>query len=318
MCGSLVNRIVTTDPGSTEVVAYLDGGVERIAGVSDKCDYPPEVVTKPKVIRSILKIDDSLPSREIDKIYREYIRSGKPLYEVDLSLIEDIDPDLIVGQTLCSECAFPLISPLGLNTNAKMPAIKVKPSSRFKRLRQRMIATYSPKTFIGIAREALMISRMIGREGMGQRMLESFYRIFEEIRGLGRNTRTVLLEWLEPLYIAGLWVSDLIEASGSKTLLPPGENGTRIEWDRIKIFDPDLILIASCGFTIERALSEIDLITRMPGWNDLKAVKSKRVYVIDSAYTSRPGPRVIRLARLLIDLYTGSSFDREVAVNLYD
>lgn len=317
----MINRIVTTEPGSTEVIAYLDGGVERIVGVSDKCDYPPDVVMKPKVIRSILRVDDSLPSEEIDRIYREYVKSGEPLYEVDWSLIEDLDPDLIVGQTLCSVCAFPLISPLGHNMQgmgAKMPGMIVKQPVRFKRLRQRRIATYSPRTFLGIAREALMISKIIGREGMGEKMLWEFREAAEELRGLGRNMRAILIEWLKPLYIAGLWVSDLIEVAGSESLLRAGEEGTRVEWGSVRAFNPDLILISPCGFTIERTLSEIDIITSMPGWSDLKAVRSRRVYIVDSAYTSRPGPRVVKLARLLADLYTGSSFDREVAVGLYD
>lgn len=317
----MVKRIVTTEPGSTETVAYLDGGVDRIAGVSDKCDYPPEVFTKPKVIRSVLKIDDSLSSEEIDTIYKQYIVSGKPLYEVDWSLIEDIDPDLIVGQTLCSVCAFPLISPLnslGQGVGAKMPAMIIKPPARFKRLRQRMIATYSPKTFLGIAREAFTLSRMIEREKKGQRMLGDFQKAVEELRGLGKDTKTVVIEWLKPLYIAGLWVSDLIEISGSRSILGAGEDGVRVEWDIIRAFDPDLILVSPCGFTIERTLKEIDVITSMPGWNELRAVKNKRVYIVDSSYTSRPSPRVVRLARLLIDLYTGSDFDKEVAVSLYD
>ncbi|HWQ17404.1 MAG TPA: ABC transporter substrate-binding protein [Sulfolobales archaeon] len=309
---------MSTEPASTETIAYLDGGVDRIAGVSDKCDYPYEVMAKPKVVRTVLSIDENLPSGEIDRIYREYVRSGKPLYEIDWALIEDIDPDLIVGQTLCSVCAFPLLSPLGSSINAKMPAMVLRYAQRFKSLRPRMIATYSPKTFLGIAREALAISRMIGREERGLRMLWEFQRALEELRGLGNSSKTLLIEWLKPLYIGGLWVSDLIEASGSRSILGAGEEGRAIEWELVKEFDPDLILISPCGFSMERTIREIDLVTKMPGWNELKAVRSKRVYVVDSAYVSRPGPRVIRLAKLLVDLYTGNDYDKEVAINIYD
>jgi len=315
---ALVKKIVTTEPASTETIAYLDGGVDRIAGVSDKCDHPYEVMVKPKVVRTLLKIDENLSSNEIDRIYREYVRSGKPLYEIDWGLIEDIDPDLIVGQTLCSVCAFPLLSPLGSSINAKMPAMVIKHAQRFKSLRPRMIATYSPKTFLGIAREALAISRIIGREERGLRMFWEFQRALEELRGLGNNSRTLLIEWLKPLHIGGLWVSDLIEASGSRSILRAGEEGRAIEWELVKKFDPDLILISPCGLNIERTVREIDLIAKMPGWSELKAVRSKRVYVVDSAYVSRPGPRVIRLAKLLVDLYSGSDFDKEVAINIYD
>lgn len=315
---ALVKRIITTDPASTEIVAYLDRGVERIVGVSDKCDYPPEVLTKPRVVRTILKIDDSMSSEEIDRVYNEYIRGGNPLYEIDWSLIEEMDPDLIVGQTLCSVCSFPLLSPLGSRTASKMPVTIIKHPSRFKSLKPRKIAVYSPKTFLGIAREALAISKIIGKEENGQKMLWEFQKVLDELKGLGNNYRTILIEWLKPLYVGGLWVSDLIEASGSRSIIGAGEEGRRIEWELVRTFDPNLILISPCGLTMERTVREIDIVNRLPGWGEISAVRNKKVYVVDSACTSRPGPRVIRLARLLKDLYTESSFDREVAISLYD
>jgi len=309
----LIRRIVTTEPGSTEVVAYLDSGVNRIVGVSDKCDYPPEVMSKPKVVRSILETGDDLSSGEIDRIYRSWIADGKPLYEVNWSLIEDLDPDLIVGQTLCGVCAFPLVSSI----SNKTLSVEKRPSY-FNRIRQRVIATYSPRTFMGIAREAYMISRIIDREEKGANLVRSFRETVEELRGVGKHTKTIIIEWIEPIYMAGLWASDLVEIAGSKHLIGGGEEGRRVEWDIIRSFDPDLIVISPCGFTIDRTIKEIGLIERMPGWRDLRAVRRGDVYIVDSSYTSRPGPRVVRFAKTLLNLYTGGRLDREVAVNLYE
>ncbi|MEM1611016.1 MAG: ABC transporter substrate-binding protein [Sulfolobales archaeon] len=309
----MIKRIVSTEPGSTEIIAYLDQGIERIVGVSDKCDYPPDVISRPKVVRSLLKINEDLSSEEIDRIYKDYIREGKPLYEIDWDLIEELDPDLLVGQTICGVCAFPLISSLG------KPALSVeRPIIRYRRFRSRMIATYSPRTFMEIAREAYMISRIIGREARGLEMLSTFEKILEELRNTGNGVKTAVIEWLKPIYIAGLWTSDLVEGAGSKHIIEAGVEGRRIEWEEIRAFDPDVLIISPCGFTIWRTLKEIDLLENMPGWRELKAVKLKRVYIVDSSYTSRPGPRVARFARFLIDIYTGGEGDKEVGMKLYD
>ncbi len=309
----MIKKIVSTEPGSTEIIAYLDKSAERIVGVSDKCDYPPDVISKPKVVRSLLKISEDLPSEEIDRIYKEYIENGKPLYEVDWDLIEELDPDLLVGQTICGVCAFPLISPLGRATLSLE-----RPVKRYKRFRSRVIITYSPRTFMEIAREAYVISRIIGRETRGLEMLSTFEGILEELRNTGKGVKTAIIEWLKPLYVAGLWASDLVEAAGSKHIIGAGIDGRRVGWEEIRAFDPDILILSPCGFTIQRTLREVDLLENMPGWRELKAVKLKRVYIVDSSYTSRPGPRVARFARFLIDIYTGEEGDREVAIKLYE
>lgn len=306
-------RIITTEPGSTEIIAYLDGGVQRIFGVSDKCDYPPEVVSKPKVVRSLVKLDQDAPSEEIDRVFRESLRRGTPLYELDWELVEEIDPDLIVGQTLCSVCALPLSSQI------QGRLVVYRPPQRLRSLKVRRIVNYSPRTFRGVAQEALKISKHMGSRPAGRaaELLEKMERLVGELRGLGRGSRTVFIEWLSPIYIAGLWVSDLIEISGSEHPVGSGAEGVRTSWDLVLRHDPDYVLISPCGFTIERTLREINIIEDMPGWRGLKAVRAGRVYVIDSAYCSRPGPRVVELAKVLINIYTGSDPERGVAVPLY-
>jgi len=307
----LVRRIATTEPGSTEIVAYIDRGTYRIVAVSDKCDYPPEVIVKPKIVRTRLKVSDELPSEEIDMVYREHLGRGEPLYEVDWDLVEELDPDLIVGQTLCSVCAFPLISPL------RGGLVSGRLAGRYRRFRPRVVATYAPKTFMGIALEGYRLSKIMGREARGLELVEVFEKALEELKGIGRGLRTVVVEWIKPLYAAGLWVSDLVEAAGSKHIIEAGSEGRRVEWEDIRAFDPQVLMISPCGFTIERAMMELSILERMPGWKDLDAVKRGSVYVVDSAYTSRPGPRVLRFAELLKDLYTGSGVDREVAIKIY-
>ncbi len=302
-----VRNIVTTEPSSTEMVAYLDQSVERIVGVSDKCDYPVEVISKPKVVRSLVDISEDMSSREIDRVISMYKRSGKPLFEIDWDLIYRLDPDLIVGQTLCDVCAFPLKTGLGA------PARGAYTINRFRVIR---VAEYSPHSFMAIATEAIRLSRIIDRVSRAESLYHEFKRIYDELEGLGRGVKTAVIEWIDPLYAAGHWVSDLVERSGSRSLLPAGEPGRRIDNETLVKFDPDIIVVAPCGFGIERSLREIDILTHKPWWRKLRAARKGNIYVVDSAYTARPSPRTARFAEFLIDIYTGSQPSSEIAVKL--
>ena len=302
-----IEKIVTTEPSSTEIIAYLDNGVYRIMGVSDKCDYPAEVISKPKIVRSLVNIPEDMPSREIDRIIREYKKSGKPLFEIDWDLVRMIDPDLIVGQTLCDVCAFPLKTSINNYIGSK-PV--------FRSFKVPKIIDYSPHSFMAIAEEALKIAKIIDRIDRGLELYDRFKAYREELKDLGKGHRTAVIEWLDPLYIAGHWVSDLVEYSGSKSILGSGEPGIRINVETLINFNPDIVIIAPCGFNIDRTLMEIDVLSEKPWWRNLEAVRRKNVYIVDSTYTARPSPRTIGFAEFLIDIYTGSQPSREIAVRI--
>ncbi|MEM0373640.1 MAG: ABC transporter substrate-binding protein [Sulfolobaceae archaeon] len=288
----MIKRIVTTEPSSTELVAYLDG-LRRLVGVSDKCSFPPEVIRLRKVVKTRLETDN-LSSKEIDEKVREFIKSNKAIFEVDWNAIEELNPDLIIGQGLCEVCALPIKSFLNSKIKLKIP----------KKFRVYKVFEYSPKGFLEIAEYAYKLSKLLDVEEKGKELLNRFISEYNSLTGIGHGKRILVIEWLDPIYVAGLWISDLITATGSQTLIRPKEFGKRVSLEEIKKFSPSLLIISPCGFDIRRTLKEIDLIHKII--NDVKSIRE--AYVVDSAYTANPAPRILKFVEFL----------RGVLTNIYD
>lgn len=298
-----ISKIITLEPASTEVVSLLDGNSSRIIGVSDKCDFPHDVKFKPKVVRSLIKINDEMSSLEIDRKVKNHLASKKPIYEIDWETINKLQPDLLVGQSICGVCAFPVNSLLSYQ-NISLTLVSIN------------VFDYSPKNFQEIFQRINDLGKLIEREENAQKIYDDFEKAKKELRSLCKNLRVVLIEWLMPIYIAGLWTSHIFELSGAKTILASGEEGKMIDWSVIRKFNPDVIFISPCGFGIKRTLKEIDLIYSLPGFKETNAFRENNVFVVDSAYTSRPSPRVLDFVKEYIKIMTGSEPRKDVMVRL--
>ena len=296
----MVERIVSTEPSSTEMVAYLEDGVGRLVAVSDKCDYPEDVKRLPKAVKTLIPITNHLSSREIDEYVSRYLREGKPMFTVDWKLIKQLKPDLIVGQDLCEVCALPLGKSL---TRIFMDKVNV--------------FGLNPHTYMEIAKQGYELSKILDRRKRGQELMNRFLDAGRELKGMGRGLRMLALEWIDPPYAAGLWVSDLISMSGARPLLPPGEHGRRVLIEEITSFNPDIIIVSPCGFSMERTFKEFHILEEASWWRKIKAVEEKQVYVVDSDYTAKGGPRTWKLASFLVDVLAGSEPDGEVGVKVY-
>ncbi len=298
----MIERIVSTEPSSTEMVAYLEGGVGRLVAVSDKCDYPEEVKSLPKAVKTIIPITNHLSSREIDEYVSRYLRSGRPMFEVDWDLIRRLEPDLIVGQDLCEVCALPLGKSL-----EEFFLGGVRPQSFH----------LNPHKYMEIAHQGYRLSEILGRRRRGGRLLETFMGAGRELKGLGKDLRILALEWIDPPYVAGLWVSDLISMAGAEPPLRPGEHGRRTTPEEIIGFNPDIVIVSPCGFSMERTFKEFHILEESAWWRQLKAVQKGDVYVVESDYTAKGGPRTWKLARFLAEILTGSEPEREVGIKVY-
>jgi ABC-type Fe3+-hydroxamate transport system, periplasmic component len=298
----MIEKIVTTDPTSTEIVYYLDG-LKRLKGVSDKCTYPPEVISLPKVVKTVLPITDSLSSREIDEVVREFISKRKVTYELDQEVLEEISPDLIVGQALCSVCAYAMQTPI-IWKKVKSP----------KKIKVPTVYQHNPLSFISIAESIYKLSKVISRQEKGERTLMEFRELERKIMGKGRSRKIAFIEWLDPIHYGGLWVSDLIKLSGS---VPMNEGfGRRGDFVELKEFNPDIIIISPCGFSINRTMRELNALTWRSGWKELKAVKRGEVYVVDSRFTASPSYNVSKFAEFLIDVLDGVEVKGDVGIKV--
>lgn len=274
-------RIVTTLPSATEIVCAL-GLESELVGVSYECDYPPSVRAKPKVVRSLVDTSN-MRSEEVDALMSEYYRSGKPLYVVDSELLLKLKPDLIITQDLCDVCTMP--STTVLETLERIGVTTEIPE----------VLTLSPHSLEDVFEDILRVGRATGTLERARKLVGELKARVERVRALPRTGATaVCLEWLEPPYNAGHWMPELVEYAGGRELLgEKGRDSHRISWEQVVDARPDYVLIAPCGYNIPKTLRELEYLYSKRGWGGARALQGAKVYVMDSAYYSTPGPRLV-------------------------
>jgi len=271
-------RVVSLVPSATEIIAAL-GLAGNLVGRSHECNYPSEVEAVPVVSAS--RIDtEQLGSADIDSAVREALSDGRPLYEVDAELLEQIAPDLIVTQDLCEVCAVS--------------------SGEVKRVSRIDVETVSldPRDLEEIEDSIRTLARHLHAAAQGERLAQAFHHridfVHQLVRGLPRQ-RVFVAEWLDPPFAAGHWVPEMVDlAGGDEVLGRPRERSFATTWDAVREAAPQLIVLAPCGFDLERTVSEAGAVPAM----------GARVIAVDGdAAYSRPGPRVAegvaQLAHLL-------------------
>jgi iron complex transport system substrate-binding protein len=264
-------RIVSLLPSATEIIARL-GPADSLVGRSNECTYPPEVQYLPVVTAA--RIDPrELESVEIDRQVREAIKDGRSLYAVDAELIDRLTPDVIVTQDLCAVCAVSS-GELGSACPAGATVISLDPS-----------------TLDEVAASIETLARALGVPERGSQLAGEMRRSIDEVRrataGLPRP-RVFVAEWIDPPFVPGHWLPDMIEAAGGEALLAePGRPSHPTTWDDVAAADPELLVIAPCGFDTAEA-------ARRSAHLDLERIApSAHVVVVDGdAYYSRPGPRL--------------------------
>ena len=280
-------RIVTLLPSATEIVCEL-GLRDRLVGVTHECDYPPSVELLPKVTQSLIPRDAN--SFEIDQLVRERLKTKSALYSLNLSILEQLDPDLIVTQSLCDVCAVAEdeVREASCHLIGNPQVINLEPSS--------LEDVFECMRHVGEA---------CGVQPHAQEIIDNLRRRVEQVtersRQIAHRPRVVVLEWIDPPFCAGHWSPELVRLAGGIEAI--GIEGTRsrtVRWDDIVAADPEVLLIACCGFDVPRTLQDIPILREYPSFNDLGCTAGNRVYVVDgNAYFSRPGPRLVESLELL-------------------
>jgi iron complex transport system substrate-binding protein len=280
-------RIVSLLPSATEIVCAL-GLDEQLVGVTHECDYPPQVVKLPKVTRTLIPSDAS--SRQIDELVRERIKTHRALYTLDLPVLERLRPDLIVTQALCDVCA---VAEAEVQAAAScLPAephvINLEPMTLWQVLDSIRLVAAATGT---IARAEEVIGRLTAR----------VHAVSTRSATVSNRPRVVLLEWIDPPFSCGHWNPELVRlAGGAEQIGREGERSRTLEWDEVLQWQPEVLVIACCGFRVDRTLEDLPRLRSYPGWAELPCVRAGRVYVVDgSAYFSRPGPRLVDSLEIL-------------------
>ncbi|ELY41863.1 cobalamin-binding protein [Natronorubrum tibetense] len=288
-------RIVTTLPSATETVAAL--GIEPV-GVSHECDYPPGVEDLPSVTAS--RIDAEASSGEIDQQVLDNSEAG--VYSVDTELLEDLEPDLIVTQGMCDVCAVDE----AVIENA-VEQIDANPE----------IITTDPHSVADVLSDLERIGRATGREDRAREVRADLESRIDAVRNRtadlepAERPRVAIFDWTDPAMIAGHWTADLVEwAGGTYGLADPGERSRPREWTDIREYDPELIVVAPCGFGLTQTAENAADLTEREGWEDLTAVREGRVWAMDGHhYLNRPGPRLVDTLEALAPIVQPELFD---------
>jgi iron complex transport system substrate-binding protein len=290
-------RICSLLPSATEVVAGL-GLVDDLVAISHECDYPPEIRDKPVVIRSLLD-SSSETSPAIDIQVRAAAKAGTGLYRIDDGLLRQARPDLIITQDLCEVCA---VTP----TEVSRAIAGLIPTPE--------IVTLNPTALEDVFIDIKRMGTITNQEETADRWLTNLRHRVANVRARVASAplrRVVCLEWLEPIYIAGHWVPELVKLAGGVDILAiSGRKSAVIAWEQVVQASPDVIILMPCGFSIDQTLREMDRVTRQNGWHDLPAVRRGEVYAVDGpAFFNRPGPRLVDGAELLARLFHPDRFD---------
>jgi iron complex transport system substrate-binding protein len=287
-------RVASLLSAATELVCALGAG-ERLVARSHECDHPDWVKALPAASRPTFDITGS--SREIDARVRARVQAGEPLYEVDQALLDRLAPDLVITQTHCEVCA---VAPADLQRGAAPP-------------RERVMLALQAGTLEGVLEGFQQVADRLGLAEAGRRLVESLRdrvrRVGERTRALDRPT-VACLEWLDPVYAAANWTPELVAlAGGIDALGRTGEHSTARPWDDVRRADPDVLVIAPCGFGLERTLGEMGTLAANPGWGDLRAVRDGRVFVADgNLYFNRSGPGLFETVDVLAEILHPSEF----------
>jgi iron complex transport system substrate-binding protein len=280
------SRIVSLLPSATEILCAL-GLRDRIVGVSHECDHPSSVRGLPVVTAT--HVDAHASSDEIDRQVRDLVGQGLSLYRIDEAKLRELAPDLIVTQDVCAVCAVSLAQ-VQEATCALLGASVT-------------ICSLAPKTVQDVLDDMVRVAEAAGVPGRGQALrteLEArLQRLAAHTAAMPRPT-TLFLEWLDPPMVAGHWTPELLRFAGGEPIL--GHDGAptgAIAWSSIVEADPEVLILAPCGFPIAQTLRELPKLATRPGFCTMRAVRGGQVYAVDgNQFFNRPGPRLIDSAEI--------------------
>ncbi len=284
-------RIVSLIASSSEIVCAL-GLRDKMVGRSHECDYPDSVLQLP--VCTGPRFSTSGSSYMIDEQVRKVLQDTLSVYRVDTDLLEELKPSHIITQSQCEVCA---VSIKDLEA-AACDLLSSKPQ----------IISLEPNCLLDIYEDIKKVGTALGVESRSDALIAelkaSIKIIDEKCNSAPNRPRVALIEWIDPLMAAGNWMPELVKMAGADNIF--GESGKHapvMSWKELALADPDIIIVAPCGFGIKQTLEEMPSLVGRSGWADLKSVKSKQVYLADgNQYFNRPGPRVLDSLEIMAEM----------------
>ena len=277
-------KIISLLPSATEIICSI-GLEDQLVGVTHECDYPPAVVDLPKVTTTLIPKDAT--SLEIDGLVRERLETEKALYSLNMDVLNELQPDLIVTQALCDVCAV-------AESEVQAAACSLPNAPQ--------VINLEPFSLQDVFDTIELVGDATGQQAAAaatlanlQQRCDAVVRRSEEHIPTEGRPRVAFLEWIDPPFNAGHWTPELIEMAGGIDCLGSKHQPSRTTpWESLVAQNPDVLFIALCGFDLQRTLADIEILKTFPGYSELDCVRNGRVYVTDgNAYFSRSGPRLV-------------------------
>lgn len=290
-------RICSLVPAATEVLFGLGLG-EQVVGVTHECDWPPEAAAKPVVTASLVQADD-LTSAEIDRLVAATAWEGGPLYAIEEERWAEVGADVVVMQELCDVCA--------VSSDQVAGVLRARPL-------EVDVLDFSPSSLEEIGKAIGSLGARLDVEAEAEELVAGMRsrldRVSSALAPAEEHPRVFVTEWLEPPYSAGHWVPDMVSAAGGIDIAGmSGEPSHRMRWPDVAALEPDIVVLAPCGFDLDRTLSEVvplDLSAHLLG---TPARQESRVFAVDAnAMFSRPAPRVVDGVEVLAHLLHPTEF----------
>lgn len=279
-------RIVSLLPSATEIVCAL-GFQGALVGRSHECDFPKgverlPVCTAPKV--------GGADTRAIHASVSAILQDDISVYRVDSDLLRKLQPTHIVTQIQCEVCAVSLKDVEAAIADWTGIAPKLIP--------------LNPQSLDDVFDDIRRTAAALGTDG--QSLVNAMRSKIQAIAAFqhAQKPRVVIIEWIEPLMVAGNWMPALVAMAGGIDVLgADGQPSAWITWDDLVAADPDILIVAPCGFRIEDSQRDLHLLSSNPKWSSLRAVRNENVFIVDgNQFFNRPGPRLVESLEILAEI----------------
>ena len=291
-----LTRICSLLPSATEIVCALGLG-DNLVGITHECDYPTSIDGIPVVTKSLIDQSEN-NSSQIDSHIKQAAHDGSGIYSINSAIFRSITPDLILTQELCEVCAVSYRS-----VQESVRKLDGAPE----------ILSLEPKNITDILDSIEIVGRLTGSslkaQSIGANIRERLNKIKKSLKDMKRTPKVLTLEWLNPPFIGGHWVPEMISAVGAMNAYDLTNQPSReVKWQELLQEEIEIVVLAVCGFDLERTLVEFPSTKLGPFWDSY----SGSVYAVDgSAYFSRPGPRIINGIEILAEIIHPSIFPRK-------
>jgi len=274
---------------------------EQTVGVTHECDFPPAATALPRLTATVMP--EGLSAGEIDAAVKRIVGEGRALYTLDEERLAELAPDLIVTQAVCDVCAvsYDDVVAVAARLPGRPEVLQQDPSS----LGEVLADLTRLGEAAGVEADAAAV-----RGGLEERLAA----VRAAVAG-APTPRVVALEWLDPPYLGGHWVPEMVALAGGLDVgVEAGAKSPEVTWEHLESLAPDVVVVMPCGFYVEEAAEQG---TEAAGL--IAALGAERVVAVDAASTySRPGPRLVDGTELLAHLFHPQRVDPPEGVGFID